>query len=227
MVQFGEEKMSKSLGNLITIKEALGRYSPDALRIFILNSHYRSPLTYSEETIEAAARGADRLRQVASSELDEPGQNYEHTFDADSYREQFIEAMDDDFNTAQAIATLFDLTRDINRASSEGYSVVAAQKTLRELAEVMGLTLKSEERLPLDAGQLAEVRDSIYQELGLTPAGNETTEAEGIVDRLIGLRNEMRQAKKWPQADLIRAKLDEAGITLEDTAKGTVWKQQR
>jgi cysteinyl-tRNA synthetase len=227
MVQFGEEKMSKSLGNLITIKEALGRYSPDALRIFILNSHYRSPLTYSEETIEAAERGADRLRQVANSELDEPGEKYEHTFDADSYRTQFIEAMDDDFNTAQAIATLFDLTRDINRASSEGYSVAVAQKTLRELAEVMGLTLKSEEHLPLDAARLAEVRDSVYQELGLTPAGNETAEAEGIVDGLIGLRNEMRQAKKWPQADLIRARLDEAGINLEDTAKGTVWKQKR
>jgi cysteinyl-tRNA synthetase len=227
MVQFGEEKMSKSLGNLITIKEALGSYSPDALRIFILNSHYRSPLTYSEETIEAAERGADRLRQVVNSKLDEPGQKYEHTFDANSYQTQFIDAMDDDFNTAQAIATLFDLTRDINRASSEGYSVAAAQKTLQELADVMGLTLKSEKSRPLDAGRLAEVKDAIYQELELSPAGGEVAEAEGIVDGLIGLRNEMRQAKKWPQADLIRAKLEEVGITLEDTAKGTVWKQKR
>ncbi|GAI81900.1 unnamed protein product, partial [marine sediment metagenome] len=95
MVQFGEEKMSKSLGNLITIKEALEKYSVDAIRIFVLNSHYRSPLTYSEEALEAAEKGAERLRQVANSELNDPETKYEHVFDADSYQGQFIGAMDE------------------------------------------------------------------------------------------------------------------------------------
>ncbi len=142
LVQLGEEKMSKSLGNLITIKEALQKYSADAIRIFALSSHYRSPLTYSEETLEAAERGADRLRYTANSRLDDARLRYRHIFDTDDYRRRFINSMDDDFNTAQAMAILFDLTRDINKASESGYSVALAQKVLKELGGVMGLTLK-------------------------------------------------------------------------------------
>ncbi|MCH8865033.1 MAG: cysteine--tRNA ligase, partial [Chloroflexi bacterium] len=112
MVQFGGEKMSKSLGNLITIKEALEKYRADTIRIFVLMSHYRSPLTYSEEIIEAAEKGADRLRQTANNAA--RGHKTDKIIDAESYRGRFIEAMDDDFNTAQALAALFDLAREIN-----------------------------------------------------------------------------------------------------------------
>jgi len=143
LVQLGGDKMSKSLGNLITIKQALEKYSADAIRLFILNSHYRSPLTYSEEGLGAAERGVERLRNAANSQLDDSGVKYKHVFETDSYSRQFIEAMDDDFNTAQALAVLFDLARDINRASETDYSVAPAQKVLLELArEVLGLRLK-------------------------------------------------------------------------------------
>ena len=201
LVQLGEEKMSKSLGNLITIKEALQRYSADAIRIFVLSSHYRSHLTYSEEALEAAERGAERLQNTANSELDDARVRYKHTFDAASYRRRFIEAMDDDFNTAQAIAAVFDLARDINRASDSGYSVGLAQRMLTELTSVLGLTLKVPEKPVLDA--------------------------EPFVDVLISARNRLREAKQFQLADEIRAKLDELGITLEDTPKGTMWKRKR
>ncbi len=199
LLQLGEEKMSKSLGNLVTIKETLSKYSADALRIFILGSHYRGPLAYSEEALEAAEKGADRLRQVANAE-GRTGKADEK-IDVGSYRQRFTDAMDDDFNTAQAVAVLFDLARDINRLGDEGYTVIHGQQTLAELAGLLGLTLKSPEK--------------------------QFTDAEPFIKLLISTRERLRQAKQWQLADEIRAKLDEAGIALEDTPKGTSWKRKR
>jgi cysteinyl-tRNA synthetase len=199
LLQLGEDKMSKSLGNLITIKEALEKYSADAVRIFVLGSHYRSPLTYSEEALEAAERGADRLRQVAQSEGG--GGKVGGGVDTEPHRQRFIEAMDDDFNTPQALATLFDLARDINRASDEGYAITSGQQVLLELASVLGLALKPWEGTPLNA--------------------------EPFIQLLISTRDRLRQAEQWQLADEIRSKLGELGIALEDTPKGTVWRRKR
>lgn len=199
LMQFGEDKMSKSLGNLITIKEALEKYSADAIRIFIISSHYRSPLTYYEEGLEAAERGVDRLRQVAQGEGGEA--KVEERLDVEPYRKRFIEAMDDDFNTAQAIATLFDLARDINRTGEENYAIAPAQQALLELANILGLTLK----LP----------------------GKPSLDAEPFIQLLISTRNQLREAGQWQLADDIRAKLGELGIALEDTPKDTIWKHKR
>ncbi len=202
LVQLGEEKMSKSLGNLITIKEALGKYSADAIRVFILSSHYRSPLTYSEEALEAAEKGADRLRQVAHAEGRVEKVGEKEKIDIEPYRQRFIEAMDDDFNTAQALATLFDLAREINRAGDSGLGFVGAKSILSQLAcNVLGLTFKMPEKPSLDA--------------------------EPFIQLLISARNQLREAKQWQLADIIRAKLDESGIALEDTPKGTVWRIKR
>jgi cysteinyl-tRNA synthetase len=197
LVLVGEEKGSRSLGNLITIRDALKKYSADGIRIFSLNSYYRGPLTYSEEALEAAERGAERLRQVAQSEA--RGRKRAR-IDAESYRNKFIEAMDDDFNTAQALAALFDLARDINRASDEGFNVEQAKLALSELAGVLGLTLKPPEKPALDA--------------------------ELFIELLISTRKRLREAKQFQLADEIRAKLDELGIVLEDTPTGTVWKRK-
>jgi len=146
LVQLGEEKMSKSVGNLITIREALERYSADAIRVFVLSSHYRSPLTYSEEALEAAEKGAERLLRAAAGRVSRP---LGAKLVADTYRERFIEAMDDDFGTAQALAVLFDLARDINRTDESDMDTGDAQQTLRELgSEVLGLTFTvPEERI--------------------------------------------------------------------------------
>jgi len=222
MLQFGDEKMSKSLGNLVTIKEILAKYSADALRIFVLSSHYRSPLTYSEEGLQAAERGADRLRQAVSSS----GRGEKSGgVDFKAYRDRFIEAMDDDFNTAQALACLFDLAREINRADESGYDAEAARGLLKELAGVVGLTLKPVAAEPLDIEQVNRVAASVYKELGRDISAGE--DAEKTVADLIALRNELRQARQFQQADMVRDRLGEAGIVLEDTPQGTVWKRKR
>jgi len=198
LLQLGKEKMSKSLGNLITIKEALEKYSSEAIRIFVLSSHYRSPLTYSEEALEAAARGAERLRQAVRSGFREK-ENAEE-INPEPYQNQFIEAMDDDFNTAQALATIFDLAREVNRADERGENTVKARAMLTELTNVLGLTLQLPSK-PLDI--------------------------QDFIQLLISTRNQLREAKQFQLADSLRAKLGELGIVLEDTPKGTVWKPKR
>jgi len=225
MVQLGEEKMSKSLGNLITIKEALNKYSADAIRIFVLSSHYRSPLTYGEEILEAAERGANRLRQTVNNRVS--GHKTDQKIDTEHYHKRFITAMDDDFNTAQAIATLFDLAREINKYDSEDIEAGQARDTLYELAGVLGLTFKEREEAPLEAELFAQIANSVYQEINRTGAPDEKQSAENIIENLIKLRKELRETRQWQLADMIRAKLDEAGIALEDTPRGTVWKRKR
>jgi len=222
LVQLGEAKMSKSLGNLITIKEALEKYSTDAIRIFILSSHYRSPLTYSEEGLEAAERGADRLRQAAQGEGGET--KVGGKVDVEPYRNRFIEAMDDDFNTAQALATLFDLSRDINRASETDHSVAQAQKVLLELAGILGLALKPTRKLVVRPVGIPSA-----EEFGVPTIIQTSGEigSEEYIENLIRQREKYRQAEQWQLADDIRAKLAELGIALEDTPKGTVWKRKR
>jgi cysteinyl-tRNA synthetase len=213
LVQFGGDKMSKSLGNLITIKQALEKYSADALRIFILNSHYRSPLTYSEEGLEAAEQGAERLAGAAFRD-DQTGGKGE-ALDAEPYRQRFIEAMDDDFNTAQAIGILFELARDINRAADTGVSIKKAQGILVSLAwEVLGLQLPEAEIIPLGGTVKGSVRISVKLEVI-------TGMVKARVNRLVEERVRCRKEKDWQRADEIRKRLAELGVDLEDTKDGT------
>jgi cysteinyl-tRNA synthetase len=209
-LQLGAEKMSKSLGNLITIRDALKKYSADAIRIFILSSYYRSPLTYTPEALEAAQSGADRLQRAASRyEASGTGK----PLDAEPYKRKFMEAMDDDFNTAQAIATLFDLAREINQAADAGVIVNNAQNTLISLARgVLGL------KIPRN------IRVQSTVSIGLKATANVTVipgTVNARVTRLIEERVNCRKEKKWQRADEIRKKLEELGVTLEDTKAGT------
>jgi cysteinyl-tRNA synthetase len=199
LLQFSGDKMSKSLGNLITIKEALKRYSSDGLRLFILSSHYRSPLTYSEDNVKASESGIDRLRQAVKKN-DKPS-NDKPVIDSKIYRQRFIDSMDDDFNTAQAIAVIFELVREINRNREENMDVSEAQATLLELTSVLGFTLVEPSLPELDA--------------------------EPLIGLLISLRNDMRQIKQWQLADKIRNQLIDLGVILEDTPQGTTWKRNR
>jgi cysteinyl-tRNA synthetase len=196
LMKLGEDKMSKSLGNLVTVGEALERFSSDALRLFFLSSHYRSPLTYSDEGVAGQERAAERLRNAVN--LPGPSDARE-ALDAGPFRQRFVEAMDDDLNTPRAIAVLFDLTRDINRAREESRAVGAAQATLRELAGVLGLTLEERE-------------------------GESAAEVGPLVELLIESRAELRAAKLYDKADQIRDRLAELGYLLEDTPRGTEWK---
>jgi cysteinyl-tRNA synthetase len=203
LLQLGEDKMSKSLGNLVTIKQALAKHSADAIRIFILSSHYRSPLKYSEEGFEAAEKAVERLLRAVSR--DDPGGR--DVFDAESYRKQFIEAMDDDFNTARGLGVLFELANAINQAGDAGVSIGKAQGTLTSLArEVLGL------KLPpiLKATFTASTRRIVLNEA-----------IDSRVNCLVEERLNCREEKKWQRADEIRKKLAELGVILEDTKTGT------
>ena len=220
LLQFGEDKMSKSLGNLITVKQALERYSPDAIRLFILGSHYRSPLTYSEETLKAAEVGMERLRQATR---DGGGSGGKAILDAEPFKRRFIDSMDDDFNTAQAAAVLFDLVREINRAREENFDVADARNTLVELAKVLGFTLEEPARPPLDAGPFIGLVSELSHEFRRAPRHD--LKVEQLIQLLIETREKSRQAKQWQLADVIRNRLIELGVALEDTPKGTVWKR--
>ena len=194
LFQQSGEKMSKSLGNFQTIKQVLEQHSSDGFRLFLLSAYYRSPSTYSEDAMEAAEKGAERLRQAANSTKSGSGKK----LDAAITRQKFIEYMDDDFGTSQAIAALFDLARDINRSSESGMDIGEAQQTLKELSGVLGLTLKEP----------------------LTGVGD----AAPFIELLIFTRKRLREAKQFQLADEVRNKLVELGVTLEDSAQGTTWK---
>ena len=228
-IQIGEEKMSKSLGNLVTIKQALGKYSADAIRLFVFSSHYRSPLTYTETALEAAERAADTLRQAANSPA--TGTKPAET-SADDYRNRFIEAMDDDFNTPKALAAVFDLARDINRLENEGFSTREARKTFKEFADVLGLTFKAPEGEPLDIEPLRELLVSINKwlleaQLKEIPVAELPADVESLLELISSSRAALRDARQWEYADRIRNKLKELEIELQDTVKGTVWKRKR
>lgn len=199
LMQQNKQKMSKSTGNLVSVREILRRFSSDAVRLFILSSHYRNPLAYSEEAMEASERGAERLRSALAHEAGtEEGVS---TFNTELFEQKFVEAMDDDFNTAQAVAVLFELTREINRKAEQGVSIIEAQHTLLKLAAVLGLTLKERTELAPDA--------------------------DAFIGLLASLRDDLRQNRQWQLADKIRSGLADLGVILEDTPQGTRWKHKR
>ena len=134
--------MSKSTGNVISVHEALEKFSPDTLRMFFLSSHYRNPLMFSEQNIMAQQRAWERL-QFAADGNTEASNGPE--LDVQDYKSRFIEAMDDDLNTPRALAALFDMSREINRGREEGQNVAGAQSTLKELAGVLGISLEESE----------------------------------------------------------------------------------
>jgi cysteinyl-tRNA synthetase len=205
MLQLSGEKMSKSLGNLVTIDEFLSKHEGDVLRLMILNSSYRGPLTYNEEVVGQAERAMERLRsglrpplpggtQPANEALVSLGAQMEAT------QQGFLESMDDDFNTAGALGHLFELVRSINQARDAGADAAGltpAQDLLKTLAGVLGLRL---EREP-DAGQAAP-----------------------FIDLLIEIRRELRREKLWSLSDLVRDRLLELGVILEDSKDGTTWR---
>jgi cysteinyl-tRNA synthetase len=199
LMQQDEQKMSKSTGNLVSVEDILKRFSSDAIRLFILSSHYRSPLGYNEEALDASERGVERLRWALSQKGN--GAEGIAMLDVKPFEQKFVEAMDDDFNTAQAIAVLFELAKEINRGAEHGTNITEAQRTLLKLADILGLTL--------------------------TEKAKPTLDAEVFIKLLVSARDDLRQARQWQLADKIRRGLADLGVTLEDSPQGTIWKYKR
>jgi cysteinyl-tRNA synthetase len=235
-----QEKMTRHLGNFISCREALEKYNPDAIRLFVLSSHYRSPVTWSEEGILGSDRGLERLHTAlrpAPVVAESGGEELLST--AETARNEFIAAMDDDFNAARAIGHLFDLGRAINQARDEGVPASAlstAQDALRELAGVLGLTLE-EPRMMADPAPLRQlaiaVRDELIasgkpelaQSLSLDALGETpSAEAATLIDLLLSARSGLRAAKEYQQADKIRTGLGDLGVVVEDAAGGSTWR---
>lgn len=190
------EKMTRHTGNFVSCRDALATHSPDTLRMYFFSSHYRSPLMYTEEGVASASRALERLHNALRSktESDDEGQ-----VDAETYRKRFLAAMDDDLNTPQALAAMFDLAHEINRHKETGAAVGGAQRTLREMASVLGLSLNEQ-------------------------AGSEHKDAYPFIDLLVETRTQLRAERNFQMGDSIRTQLEELGVTLEDSADGTKWR---
>jgi cysteinyl-tRNA synthetase len=204
MLQLAGEKMSKSLGNLVSIEEFLADHDGDVMRMLVLNGSYRGPLAFTNEAVQGAERAVERLksglRPAPASAAGLPPEAAVALADqAETTQQAFAEAMDDDFNTAGGLAALFELVRAINTARDRGAAAVQlepAQQTLRELAGVLGLRLAEKQ----GAGEAAK-----------------------FIDLLIQVRTEVRTQKLWALSDLIRDRLKDLGVILEDGKDGTTW----
>jgi cysteinyl-tRNA synthetase len=209
-------KMSKSLGNFLTIKDALKLYSPEAIRLFILSGHYRSPVDFSRDALLAAERGVERLhntvRQLRArmkQAMPAGTADLSYITDLDTHRDAFLAAMDDDFNTPQAIAALFDFNKEVNTLLDSGQ--------------------------PISRGTLGVI-DHLYRELGTRVLGIISDEmihkvggelVEGLMNIVLGLRQQYREHKDWDRADALRRQLIDLGIVVEDRSDGATWRVER
>lgn len=199
LLEIDREKMSKSLGNIVLIRDALSRYDPEILRYFYLSAHYRSPLSFSEENLATSQTSLERLYVTLR------GLSLSQKWVPTKFSERFCEAMEDDFNTPEALAVLFDLSHHINRLRDQNRIQEAEEygQELKELASLLGILQKDPERFL--KGPHAEAQK---------------------IEALIEERTRARNEKNWQKADRIRDELQSMGIAIEDTSKGTLWKRE-
>ena len=204
-VRVDNEKMSKSLGNFFTIREVLEKYQPEVIRYFLLSSHYRSPINYSDNSLEQARAGLERLYTALRPYADVAAD--EAALSDSSALQAFQQVMDDDFNTREALSVLFDLARQLNQQEGEAARNIAVQ--LKTLGRVLGL-LEGDAQAYLKSGGLVSDAGSL---------------SDDDIDALIAERIEAKQNKDFARADDIRDQLTEAGIQLEDGPAGTQWRR--
>ena len=208
------QKMSKSLGNFITVRDALKMYAPQVLRFFLISAHYRSPLDFNKENLRLAeinlTRIINALERLSSLKEKSEKSNEEKNFllKIRKAKEKFEEAMDDDFNTPLAISAIFDIVKTINAYTDENTEIESSVKketyeTLRSLLDVLGIKIEVKKKKYAE-DQMALIRD--------------------LVELILEIRQKMRRRKEWEIADEIREKLQKLGFLVEDTPKGTKWK---
>lgn len=199
-VTINKEKMSKSLGNFLTINDLLKSYDANTIRFFILTNHYRMPVEFSDEALQSAAAGVKRMLNAKQTKIDD-------SLDITKTEEykQFVEAMDEDLNTSKALAVLFDLTTKANK------NVEGAFTILYKLATTLGFTF---EKAKLSDDEIKSILEKINSELD---------KSYNTMEELIEDRKNARAEKNWDLADKIRVALDNVGIVLKDSKEGTSW----
>jgi cysteinyl-tRNA synthetase len=205
-------KMSKSLGNSVTIRQALERWRPEVIRTFILSTHYRSPVDFSETAVDAAGKGWERISSADNLVRQQLASAPEGPLDAgfaaflEEHRAAFREKMDDDFNAPAALGVLQDFTRGVNTLVNSDESPTSA--TLEAISQLY-----------------RQLAGDVLGILGDENGGAASAEREaGLIELLVELRNQARQNREWTRADRIRDRLAELGVVLEDRPEGTVWR---
>ncbi|OQY05794.1 MAG: cysteine--tRNA ligase [Desulfobacteraceae bacterium 4572_123] len=220
-VNIDHEKMSKSLGNFMMIKEIINTCHPEALRLFLLSNHYRSPIDYTPQNIEEAGKSLDKfygaLQRINETIGNNPENVADNSFEGE-YWKKFCSAMDDDFNTALGLGSVFDAIRNINRMLDETPGNVSddtREQALSARAQIL--------KIGTILGILAENPDDYFR--GQKKSAIEKQDLDpGMIEDLIKARSEARALKNWARADEIRKKLEEMNVVVEDRADGTFWK---
>ncbi len=201
-IRVNQEKMSKSLGNFFLIRDVLQQFDPEVVRFFMLRAHYRSPINYSDSQLEEARTGLVRLYTAINTNEQHASKNLEPVA---QWVKRFGDAMNDDFNTPEAIASLFDLASEINRAS-DANTKQELSHTLKHLAGLIGLLQRSPN----------EFLQSGTPHTGMSPAQ---------IEEQIAARHAAKLTKNFKEADAIRERLLNDGVVLEDKPSGTVWRR--
>jgi len=218
-VNINQEKMSKSLGNFLLIRDLLKEYHPEALRLFLLSSHYRSPIDFTPQHMEEAGAGLDKLYTLLERTQTVLGtDDFEIKTESGDHWARFCEAMDNDFNTALGIGVLFEAARQINRLMDEATAAVGndfQQQLMRQLRDIrkIGAVLGILTESPKDYFEGRQARLQEKKQVDVA-----------TVDALVAERTEARKSKDWARADAIRRKLEAMNVLLEDRPEGTAWK---
>jgi len=217
-VNINQEKMSKSLGNFLMIKDILKTYHPEVVRLFLLSNHYRSPIDFTEKAMDEARRGLDKMYGLLLRVDKTMGLESNQDIEPGDCWQQFCEAMDDDFNSARGIGTIFDTVRTVNRLLDQHenngseqikQTIQYALADIRRTGNILGILLE---------------KPAVYFDKKQTQVLEQKSVDPTMIAKMVEERNAARKAKDWKKADQIRNQLADMDVILEDRAEGTVWK---
>jgi len=228
-LNINKEKMSKSLGNFFTAREVLSKYSAEAIRLFFAQAHYRGPIDFSDELLDAAQKGLEKLKNLKSTietaiSKNKTGSKIE--FDFTSFENRFVAALDEDFNTPQAIAVIFDFVKEVNRTIAENQNLdVDFYKKVKDFLERTAGNVLDIIDFSIVKSETDAVLENNVRKILLNYDPNlkteETLSLDELIKRIIKIRLNAKKKKNFQIADEIRKKLDEVGIILKDSKEGT------
>ena len=217
-VNINQEKMSKSLGNFLMIKDVLKTYHPESVRLFLLSNHYRSPIDFTEKAMDEARKGLDKMYALFARVEEKIGSVSEQNIKHGDCWQQFCEAMDDDFNSARGIGIIFDTVRKVNRMLDQyensdsdqiKQTIQSGLADIRRTGNILGILLE---------------KPAVYFDKQQTQVLEQKSVDPTMIAKMVEERNAARKAKNWKKADQVRNQLADMDVILEDRAEGTVWK---